>query len=51
MKVLSQYATEKDLKIPLSFEVSPVGGPSPQNVEDTKAALRELGLNDDITLG
>ena len=51
MKVLSQYATEKDLKITLSFEVSPVGGASPQNVEDTKAALRELGLNDDITLG
>ena len=51
MKVLSQYATEKDLKITLSFEVSPEGGASTQNVEETKAALRELGLNDDITVG
>jgi hypothetical protein len=48
MKVLAQYATEKDLKLTLSFEVSPEGGVSTQKIEGTKAALRELGLNDDI---
>jgi hypothetical protein len=48
MKVLARYATEKDLKLTLSFEVSPEGGVSTQKIEGTKAALRELGLNDDI---
>ena len=50
MKVLSQYATEKDLRLTLSFEVSPESGVSTQKIEETKAALRELGLNEDINL-
>ena len=50
-RVLSQYATEKDLKLTLAFEVSPEDGAATQKVEETKAALRELGLNDDITVG
>jgi hypothetical protein len=29
-------------------EVSPEGGVSKQKIEETKSALRELGLNDDL---
>ena len=48
-KVLSKFATTKGLKLKLSVEVAPEGGISKQKLEETKAALRELGLNDDLT--
>ena len=47
-KVLSRYATGKGLKLCVSFEVTTEGGVSKQNVEETKTALKELGLNDDV---
>jgi hypothetical protein len=47
-KVLSKFASGKGLKLTLSVEVTPEGGISPQKVEETKTALRELGLNSNI---
>lgn len=46
--VLSKFAG-KGLKLKVTVEVNPEGGVSKQKVEETKAALRELGLADDIT--
>ena len=47
-KVLSRYATGKGLKLAVSFEVAIEGGVSKQNIEETKTALKELGLKDDL---
>jgi hypothetical protein len=47
-KVLSKFAANSGLKLRITVEVSPEGGVSQQKVEETKAALRELGLGDDI---
>jgi hypothetical protein len=47
-KVLSKFAGGKGLKITINVEVSPEGGVSKQKIEETKVALRELGLNDDL---
>lgn len=47
-KVLAKYATMGGLKITVSFEVAPDGGLLPQRVEEAKAALRELGLDDSV---
>ncbi len=50
MKVLAQYATEKDLKLNVSFEVTPEIGATDQSINETKAALRELGLDDTVII-
>jgi hypothetical protein len=47
-KVLSKFAGGKGLKITINVEVSPEGGVSKQKIEETKVALRELGLNDEV---
>jgi uncharacterized protein DUF499 len=47
-KVLTKYSLGKGLKITLQLEVSLENGISPQKIEETKMALRELGLSDDI---
>ena len=47
-KVLSKFASGKGLKITLKVEVSPEGGISKQKIDETKVALRELGLDDDV---
>lgn len=47
-KVLSRFAASKGLKITLTVEVSQEGGVSEQKIEETKVALRELGLKDDV---
>ncbi len=46
-KVLTRFVKSGDLKINVSFEASPEGGISDQQVEETKASLRELGLKDE----
>ncbi len=48
-KVLSKFASQKGLKLRLIVEVTPDGGVSKTKVEETKAALRELGLPDDLS--
>ncbi len=47
-KVLSRLATGKGLRLIVSVDVSPEGGVSSQAVQETKTALRELGLNDEL---
>lgn len=47
-KVLSKFSAAESLKIMLDVEISPKDGISKQKVEETKIALRELGLNDDV---
>ncbi len=46
--VLSKFSTGQNLKLTLTVEVAPPGGVTPQTVEDTKVALRELGLSDNV---
>ena len=48
-KVLAKYAASRGLKLKLHVEIKPEGGISKQKLEETKAALRELGLPDDLT--
>jgi hypothetical protein len=47
-KVLAKYATTGSLRLKVTFEISPDGGLMPQRIEETKASLRELGLDDDV---
>jgi len=48
-KVLSRFATTKNLRLTVVVEASPDGGMSKQVLEETKTALRELGLRDDLS--
>ena len=48
-KVLSKFASTRGLKLTLKVEVGPEGGVSQQKIDETKSALRELGLNDDVS--
>ena len=47
-RVLSKFATGSGLKLTVKVEVSPDGGVSTQKLEETRAALRELGLSDKL---
>jgi hypothetical protein len=47
-KVLTKYSSGKGLKISLHLEITPENGVTPQKIEETKAALRDLGLLDDV---
>ena len=47
-RVLSKFASARGLKLTLKVEVAPEEGISKQKLGETKSALRELGLNDDI---
>ncbi|MDR3458058.1 MAG: DUF499 domain-containing protein [Verrucomicrobiae bacterium] len=49
-KVLSKFASARGLELTVKVEVAPEGGVSRQKLDETKSALRELGLNDDATL-
>jgi len=49
-KVLSKFAAARGLKLTVHVEVSPDGGVSKQKLDETKSALRELGLNDDVSM-
>ena len=50
-KVLSKFVSGQGLKLTLNVEVSPEGGVSAQKIEETRVALQELGLNDDVNAG
>jgi len=47
-KVLSKYAPGNGFKLTLKIEIAPSEGVSKQKAEDTKVALRELGLDDNV---
>jgi hypothetical protein len=46
-KALSKSAA-RGLKLSLRVEVAPADGVSPEKVDETKVALRELGLKDPL---
>lgn len=48
-KVLSRFVTGGGLKLKVEIEVSSQEGISQQKLEQTKVALRELGLNEDVS--
>lgn len=48
-KVLSRFAATPGLKLTIVVEVSPSDGLSKQSLEETQNALRELGLDDQVT--
>ena len=48
-KVLSKFAEGMSLKLTLRVEVSSEAGIPTQKVEETKVALRELGLDDEVS--
>lgn len=47
-KVLSRFAGGRGLKLTVKVEVTPDGGVSSQQIEETKVALRELGLEGEV---
>lgn len=47
-KVLSRFVTEGGLSVSLQVHVEPADGVAPQKVEETKVALRDLGLSDHV---
>jgi hypothetical protein len=49
-KVLSKFASACGLKLTLGIAATPEGGVSKQKLDETKSALRELGLNDDVSM-
>jgi hypothetical protein len=46
--ILSRFAAAKGLRLKLTVEVVPEDGLSKQKSEETKAALRELGMSEDV---
>lgn len=48
-KVLSRFATSGGLKLTVTVNVEPPGGTTASKVEETKVALRELGLSEEVT--
>jgi len=47
-KVLTKFATNKDLKLNLKVEILIEGEITTHNIEDTKVALAELGLDNHV---
>ncbi len=47
-KVLTKYVQVGGLKLKVTFEANPSEGITDRQIEETKAALRELGLNDNF---
>ena len=47
-KVLSRFATSGGLSLTVTASISPADGVSKNRAEETRAALRELGLQDDL---
>ena len=47
-KVLTKFVQGGNLKLKVSIEVTPPDGVTNQQVEETKAALKELGMNDEV---
>jgi len=49
-KVLSRFATAGGLKLTVTVDVNPPAGSSVSMVEETKVALRELGLPEEVSI-
>jgi hypothetical protein len=48
MKVLTRLVSGGEVRLQLRIEATPKNGVSDQQVDETKAALRGLGLDDDV---
>jgi hypothetical protein len=48
-KVLTKLGVGNDLSLNVQFKCKPKGGVSKQKIEEIKSALRELGLDDNLT--
>ncbi len=48
-KILSRFAATSGLKLSIQVEISPPDGLSKQALEETRNALRKLGLDDNIS--
>ena len=48
-RVLSKFATGNGLKLTVTVEAAPDGGVSKSRIDETRIALRELGLNDNLS--
>lgn len=44
-KILSKHATDKGLKLKVTFESTPTAGISKEKIEETRTALKEMGLS------
>jgi hypothetical protein len=51
MKVLTKLVSGGDVRLKVDIEATLKDGATEQRVEETKAALRELGLSDDVKAG
>ncbi len=49
-KVLAKYAKEKGLTLKATFELRPDAGLTKQQVDELRSALRELGLDDEVSM-
>jgi hypothetical protein len=49
-KVLSRFATGGGLKLTVTVDIAPPGGMTVSLAEETKVALRELGLPENVNL-
>ena len=49
-RVLSKYGNDEGLKLNVDFEVSAADDVSEQRMQEAKVALRELGLDDNVTM-
>jgi hypothetical protein len=49
-KVLARFATQGGLSVALQVFVEPPGGVSQQQIDEMRAALRELGLEDHVEI-
>ena len=47
-KVLSRFVMRTGLKLMVGVEIALQGGVSKQKIDETKSAVRELGLSDDV---
>jgi hypothetical protein len=47
-RVLASFAVGGGLRLTVNVDVSDSNGLSPQRIEQMKAALRELGLGDEV---
>ena len=50
-KIVSKHATDKGLSLRVELKIESEEGISQQKIAETKAALRDLGLDPDVEVG
>ena len=50
-KVLTRFVSTKELKIQVTFEVPAEGDQGAAKANETKTGLKELGLDDNVSIG